>query len=221
MGGRANNTLRKAAVLVSFLASCGSEPEPQPVPEPVRVELPEIEDVGGCIDRYFDSDLSHDQYFGRIGRDKMSREMRKGVEGLFSGMDEETSGAYVEFFTKARFSDGDLMFPNAADVISGDTFTDEESRRLAGRRMAKSMRPARFPNAYALLHGMPKTTVALVDRVNRPRSGMDVEHAEDIAGFFRALIGFQNRMGEKQRVCDFAPNMSRGQLNELDSYYSG
>jgi hypothetical protein len=210
----------KALVMVSLLVSCADEVRRPPPPEPERVQIQKVEPVGDCIERYFESDFSVDPSFGRMSRNKMDREMRKSVERMFSRMGNENSEYYAEFFAKARYSNGDLMFPNAADVISGNVFPDENSKRLAGRRMAKSMRPRRFPNAYSLLHSMPKTAVALVDRVNKSGSGMDVEHAEDIAGFFRMLIGFQNRMGSGQKACDFVPNMSREQLNELDSYYS-
>lgn len=214
------NKFGSALVLVSFLASCAEEPRRFANPEPERVRIREIAPVGDCIGRYLESGLGADHSFGRMGRKKMAREMRKSVDGAFSRMENENSEYYAEFFRKSEYSNGDLMFPNAADVVRGNVFPDENSKRLAGRRVAKSMRPTRFPNAYALLHSMPKTAVALVDRVNRPGSGMDVEHAEDIAGFFRALVGFQNRMGSEQKVCDFAANMSREQLNGFDSYYS-
>ncbi len=210
----------RAVVLASALISCAEEPRATLPPEPPRAQIRQVEPIGDCIDRYFESDLSFDPTFGRLGSDKKTREMRRSVERMFSKMENENSDYYAEFFANAKFSNGDLMFPNTSEVIRGNVFPDEESKRLAGRRMAKSMRPARFPNAYALLNIMPKTAVALVERVNRSRSGMDVGHAEDIASFFRMLIGFQNRMGSKQKVCDFEPNMSREQLNELDSYYS-
>ncbi len=213
----------KAVVLLSFVFSCG-EAAHEPIGQrPVREEARQVEIEDDCLDRYFDSDISPPLSFGKgLGRDRRVREMRMEVEDLYSKMrrGSESAEYYAEFFSKARHSNGDLMFPGAADVISGNVFPNASSKRLAGRRMAKSMRTTRFPNAYALLNSMPKTAVVLVDRVNRPRSGMDVEHAEDIAGFFRALLGFQNRMGSEQELCDFQPNMSREQLNEFDSYYS-
>jgi hypothetical protein len=208
--------------LMLALISCGGnetvESARQERREGKSIEMPE-----DCLGRYFESDIFHNDSFGRgLSREKMQLEMRDSVEEFYSKSrrGSESAGNYVRFFSSARFSNGELMFPNVAALISGNLFPDGNSKTLAGRRIAKSMRPLRFPNAYALLHSMPKTAVALVDRVNRPGSGMDVSHAEDTAGFFRMLLGFQNRLGAEQPLCEFVPNMSRGQLNEFDSYYS-
>jgi hypothetical protein len=209
--------------MLAFMVSCGGNGPADAERPQERGEIRQAEMPDDCLQRYFESEIALDISFGKgLGMVKMQREMLESVDGFYSKSRRGTESAegYADFFSKARFTNGDLMFPNATAVIRGNVFPDENSKRLAGRRVAKSMRPSRFPNAYALLRMMPKTAVALVDRVNRPGSGMDVSHAEDTAAFFRMLLGFQNRLGAEQPLCDFVPNMGREQLNEFDSYYS-
>jgi len=221
-------------IMIAGLVCCGGNGETRErTGEPIQISKRSKISISDhlkardlCFKRVDDSDFSPPLDFGRgLGQDKMLREMIDSSIALYKarpkGSERETPEAYIEYFNNARYSNGQLMYPGVPDVLrTSRNFADKNQKRLAGRRVAISLRPRRFPIAYRLLHTMPHTAVTLVGMVNKSRGHMDVEHAEDIASLFSTLIGFQNRMKAETKLCDFRPNMNREQLNTLDIYYS-
>ncbi|MFH2101330.1 MAG: hypothetical protein ABII71_04570 [Candidatus Micrarchaeota archaeon] len=223
-----------APVTITGLLCCGNGQEPQErITEPLDVSkafqknnsFPE-ETWDLCFDRLNEAYFGPPFDSGRgLSSDKMLVEMIEGSIALYKirpkGSDRETPEGYIEHFTKAKYSNGSLMYPNVAEVLeTSRNFADRNEKLLAGRRVAISLRPKRFPATYRLLHTMPHTAVTLVGMVNRPGGRMDIGHAEDIASLFDTLLGFQNRMDASMKLCDFRPNMSHEQLKSLDVYYS-